>query len=252
MTDNPVRHAVTRIRRERRRRNLVVDSIEMLSPTMKRIHLTGAELADFDSASPDDHVKLFFPDAAGDRAMRDYTPRAFDIAARRLTIDFALHDAGPATRWAIDAAPGDPLSIGGPQGSAVVADDFDWYLLVGDETALPSIGRRLEELRPGVPVIVVALVDTPEDRFALPARDGLTVDWNDRTSGADDGAILIGALDRLSFPAGEGYVWIAAETGAARAVRTHVVDVLRHPREWVKAAGYWIRGESGSEKRIED
>ena len=76
--------------------------------------------------------------------MRDYTPRAFDAAGNRLTIDFALHDAGPATAWALNARPGETLLIGGPRGSTVVPDDFDFYLLAGDETALPSIGRRLE------------------------------------------------------------------------------------------------------------
>ena len=32
--------------------------------------------------------------------MRDYTPRRHDAAAGTLEIDFALHDAGPATQWA--------------------------------------------------------------------------------------------------------------------------------------------------------
>jgi NADPH-dependent ferric siderophore reductase len=31
--------------------------------------------------------------------------------------------------------------------ATVVADDFDWYLLIGNETALPAIGRWLGELR---------------------------------------------------------------------------------------------------------
>jgi NADPH-dependent ferric siderophore reductase len=32
---------------------------------------------------------------------------------------------------------GDRLDIGGPRGSAVVPDDFDWYLLIGDEARRP-------------------------------------------------------------------------------------------------------------------
>jgi NADPH-dependent ferric siderophore reductase len=219
---------------------------------MLRLHFTSPDLADFESAAPDDHVKLFVPDGMGGRAMRDYTPRSFDTSSCTLAIDFALHDAGPAMVWALGAAPGDTLHIGGPQGSNVVADDFDWYLLIGDETALPAIGRRLEELRANVPVIVLAAVDTPDDRLPLPARPALTVRWSCRSEGDDDVTRLTALLDTLSLPQGEGYVWIAGEGSVARALRIHVVERLGHPREWVKAAGYWTVGVADSHERIGD
>ena len=41
--------------------------------------------------------------------------------------------------------------------------DFDWWLLVGDETALPVIGRRIEELPAGTPVISLVSVTGPAD-----------------------------------------------------------------------------------------
>ncbi|HVK64734.1 MAG TPA: hypothetical protein VM694_09675 [Polyangium sp.] len=34
------------------------------------------------------------------------------------------------------------------RGSLVVPDDFDWYVFVSDESALPAIGRWIESLRP--------------------------------------------------------------------------------------------------------
>jgi hypothetical protein len=33
--------------------------------------------------------------------------------------------------------------------------NFDWHLLIGDESALPAIARRLEELQSGVPAVVL-------------------------------------------------------------------------------------------------
>ncbi len=251
MSVDAPRHQITRIRRERQRRSVTVTSSRLLSPHMLRIEFASPDLADFESAAPDDHIKLFVHDANG-MAMRDYTPRRFDPAAQTLTIDFALHEAGPATAWALSAKPGDRIQIGGPKGSTVIADDFDWYLLVGDETALPAIGRRLEELRPGVPVIVVAAIDAAEDRIDLPVRDGLTVHWAMRTDGGTDTTRVCALLDTIALPPGEGYAWIAAEAAVARAVRTHVVEVLGHPREWVKAAGYWTQGIADSHERIGD
>jgi NADPH-dependent ferric siderophore reductase len=252
-SDEGARHAVTRVRRETRRRVGTVAAVERLSPSMLRIWLEGEDFCDFESASPDDHVKLFFAVEGGEIARRDYTPRRFDVAVGRLAIDFALHEAGPATRWALGAKPGDTLEVGGPRGSAVLADDFDWYLLVGDETALPAIGRRLEALRDGVPVTVVALIDGEGDRIALADRAGLTIVWIERqATRGDDAARLVEALSALTLRPGDGYVWIAAEADAARAARTHMIDTLGHPRAWTKASGYWAKGEAGADKKIED
>lgn len=234
---------------------LTVARAEKLSAQMLRIHFTSPDLADFESAAPDDHIKLFLPGGGvenGRPAMRDYTPRAFDTAAGTLVIDFALHDAGPATAWAMAAGPGDMIQIGGPRGSAVVTDDFDWYLLIGDETAMPAIGRRLEELRPGVPVTAIVIVDTANDEINLSARSGLTVRWVYRENGSDDASRAIAALGEDPITSGDGYVWIAGESSMARAIRAHVIDDLGHPREWTKAAGYWTNGVADAHERIED
>ncbi|MBS7811289.1 siderophore-interacting protein [Roseococcus pinisoli] len=245
------RHAITRLRQETRRRVLTLATIEQLTPHMLRLGFVSPELHDFASAAPDDHVKLFFPTAEGS-CMRDYTPRRFDPAAGTLVLDFALHEAGPATRWAMKAKPGDALEIGGPRGSAVVADDFDWYLLIGDETALPAIGRRIEELRPGVPVTSFVLVPEAADAQHFSTAASWSGHWIARGASTEDGALLLAAIADFTLPPGDGFIWIAAEAQAARAVRHHVLETLGHPRAWVKTAGYWLRGVADAHERIED
>jgi NADPH-dependent ferric siderophore reductase len=159
-----MKHQIVRVRHDLRRRSLVVSWVAHISPGMLRIGLTGEDLAQFTSLAPDDHVKLFVPSDDGRIERRDYTPRRYDPQAGELTIDFAVHDAGPATRWAMRAKPGDRIEIGGPRGSVVVPADFDWWLLIGDETALPAIGRRLEELPAGCPVTsIVAVAGAQEE-----------------------------------------------------------------------------------------
>ncbi len=189
-------HRIERQRQEPKRRLLTVDSVTRLTPRMLRIAFASPELADFSSRAPDDHIKLFLPDPAnpGQQVMRDYTPRAFDAARKILTIDFAVHEAGPATAWALAAKPGDKLAIGGPKGSAIVADDFDYYLLIGDESALPAIGRRVEGLRSGVPVATIVVVDGPEEAQRLRDRGRLGSDLGFST----------GRTRRRRHPAAEG------------------------------------------------
>jgi len=257
------KHAVTRVRYEPRRRLLTVQSVQRLTPSMARITL-GGDLAGFVSSAYDDHVKVFFPlpgqsaptlpeqapngsvQAEGiERSPgRDYTPRRYDVGRNELVIDFALHDAGPATAWAAAAKPGQQLSIGGPRGSFVVPDDFDWYLFIGDETALPAIGRRLEELRTGVRAIVVAAVTGPEEEQTFESRADVEMIWVRRPlSRAEDSASLLDAVRALTLPKnGDGYAWAAGESQTAKLLRQHLVNERGFDKAWVKAAGYWKRG----------
>jgi NADPH-dependent ferric siderophore reductase len=243
------KHEITRVRHELRRRLLTVSAIEKLTPQMLRITLTSPDLHDFVSASYDDHVKLMFPGSDDTPVMREYTPRRFDNATNMLVIDFALHEAGPATQWAEAAKVGDTLQIGGPRGSAVLPDDFDWVVMIGDETALPAIGRRLEELRTDVPVVTFVIGDAQQ----IATKANWTPLWISRDGKSDDAALLRAALDKHVFPAGEGFVWIAAEANVARSLRSYVVETRGHPKAWTKAAGYWTRGQADtSVKSIED
>ena len=221
---------------------------------MLRLGFTSSDLHDFVSPSHDDHIKLFFPGGdtdAGKTCMRDFTPRRFDRNSRTLFIDFALHDAGPATQWATSARVGDVLQIGGPRGSTVVPDDFDWYWLIGDETALPAIGRRVEELRAGVPVSTFVLTEAGET-YDVHTKAVWTPHWITRNASSDDTSLLRAALASHALPKGEGFVWIAAEASIAREMRSTIVDDLGHPRQWTKAAGYWKRGQADTHEKIED
>jgi NADPH-dependent ferric siderophore reductase len=249
------RHRIERVRREPKRRRLTVAQTLALTPKMLRIEFVSPELAGFASFAPDDHIKVFVADpfSPTGSVMRDYTPRAFDAARNALTIDFALHDAGPATAWALQAKPGDTLEIGGPRGSIVIADDFDYYLLIGDETALPAIGRRVEELRPGVDVTTIVVVDSERDIQRFDTKANWRPIWVTRAGqAAEDGALLGQALAAWTAPRGDGYVWIGAEARAAKALKTEMLEKRGHPAAWLKASGYWVKGKAGeADKHLE-
>lgn len=248
----PMPHAITRHRHDTRRRIITVKDKTLVTPAMLRILFEGEELHDFVSMAPDDHVKLFIPGAADEPEKRDYTPRRFDPAARTLTIDFALHDAGPATRWAIDARPGDTLQIGGPRGSAVVSPTFAWWLLVGDETALPAIGRRVEEMPEGARVTTVIAVANKDDEQSFATRARHEAVWVHRPlARADDPAPLLTAIEALPYPDGDGFVWVGAEARVARAVRDHLT-ARGHPLGWMKASGYWRKGVADAKDQLDD
>jgi len=262
-----------RVRHETKTRLLQVRDVSQITPKMVRIVVAGDALAGFVSAAHDDHVKLFFPQPGQDKpvlptpspngpvypegaprpAARDYTPRRYDAAGNTLTIDFVVHGDGPATQWAAQARPGSFLGVGGPRGSFIVPDDFDWYLLAGDETALPAIGRRLEELPAGTrAMVVVEVADAAEEqRFDTRAR--LETYWLHR-DGAEPGnhLLLQRAIAELTLPPGEGYAWVAAEASVAKALRRHLVDVRGLRKDRVKSAAYWKHGAVAVHETYDD
>lgn len=259
--DNPSRF-VERVRHELKFRIATVESAEKISPKMIRITLKSDDFADFTSLAYDDHCKVFFPEPGksidvkpergpnglifpdGKRPeARDYTPRFYDNDAKTLTLDFVLHGDGPASTWAEAAKAGDSIGVGGPRGSFVVRGNFDWYLLVGDETALPAIGRRIEELPRDAKVIALIEIADMQEKQDLDAPADTEIIWLSR-DGAEPGPadLLLNAAKALTLPSGDGYIFIAGEAKMSKAIRSHFADGLGHNPDWIKAAGYWQLG----------
>ena len=251
---------VERVRHPIKMRLLTVKRITELSPSMRRITLTGKDLDGFISASFDDHVKLIVPDVQGGKpsmptvgdsglmfepgrpkpAMRDYTPRSYDPLTRELDIDFVLHHDGPATHWASRAEPGHSIGIGGPRGSFVIPMTFDWHLLIGDETALPAIGRRLEEFPPETRAIAVIKTGSDDARIKLDSQCELQMHWVSDTSHATlDMDALETTVRRLDLPQGEGFIWAAGEYSTIKAIRQHLVDDRGIDKSRIRASSYW-------------
>ena len=244
--------SIHRVSHEIKRRKLQVLRVTDLTSRMRRITLHGPELTGFISLGTDDHVKLLFattpeeqaaldnfvpgPNASdGPRpAMRDYTPRRYDAESGELDIDFVLHGDGPAATWAAQAQAGQFLYIAGPRGSMIVPDMFDSYLLIGDETALPAIARRLEELAGNRRALVVVEIEDNAERQELASKALVEVIWVVR--GEQD---LLDVTRQLTLPEGDLYAWVATESSLSRKVRRVLLDEFKLDEAAVKAAGYW-------------
>ncbi len=241
-----------RIRHPLQQRNLTVARVERLTPHMIRLTLEGEALMDFTSLAPDDHLKLIVPGIGGTPERRDFTPRDFDAEAGVLLIDVFDHPHGPAAAWARDLKPGDSAQIAGPRGSAVLVGDIAHWILIGDETALPAIGRRLEHLPDHVTVTSIVAVPGAEDEQAFATRARHCAHWIHRPiARAADPLLYLDLVDTLNLPQ-RTYVWIAAEGGVARALRDRFLS-MGHDRLWLKSSGYWVAGKADSSiKTIDD
>ncbi|WP_299518904.1 siderophore-interacting protein [uncultured Serinicoccus sp.] len=186
------------------------------------------------------------PEGVEQPVARDYTVRAVDDGpdGQDLALDFVVHGSGPASTWARDASPGDTVGLLGPRGSMTEPSGAARYLCLGDETAIPALGRWLEEAPATAPLEVVVQVPGPESVIDLPARDGATVTWLVGTGESD----LADHLHGLDPPPGPGdYVWAAGEARAMvavrRAAREHGIGA--DGESALHVDGYWRRGVAG-------
>jgi NADPH-dependent ferric siderophore reductase len=249
---------------------------EQVTPHMVRVVLGGSG---FDTFTPseftDSYVKLVViaddDDVAGllrpltldsfaalpvakQPVVRTLTVRRADPAAREIAIDVVVHgEHGAAGQWAATAEPGQPVYLMGPSGAYAPDPAADWYLLAGDESALPAISVALEALPANAIGQVFIETAEPGDEIPLTAPDGVQVDWIYRGGRADlvgedragDHAPLIEAVKSAPWLPGQVQVFIHGE---AQAVMHNLRPYIRKDREvaakWASISGYWRRGRT--------
>jgi NADPH-dependent ferric siderophore reductase len=241
---------------------------ERLTPHMIRIVAGGEGLAAFQpNEFTDAYVKVIFPvagvtypepfDLTAIRAdlpreqwprVRSYTVRYYDPHAGELALDFVYHgDEGLAGPWAFAARPGDELLLAGPGGAYAPDDEADWHLLVGDESALPAIAASLEAVPAGAPARVFIEVADEAEEQVLATKADAQIRWLHRSAGAD----LVGAVRELPFPPGIVQAFVHGEAGFVRQLRRHLLDERGVRKDLLSISGYWRRGATDEEWRVE-
>ncbi|MER0240510.1 siderophore-interacting protein [Streptomyces sp. HSW2009] len=226
-----------------------------------RVTLGGPGTAGFEAHSPDEHVKLLFPEPDGTLRLpepnglvlnwprpsptsREYTVRRYDPATGEIDIDVAPHEGGLASAWAERARPGDVIHVAGPPGGLIVPHSYDRYLLAGDITALPALARWLEELPATARGWAFVEVADATQQIPLTAPAGIEVHWlhrGERPPGTGDA--LARAVTAVTVPPGERlYLWAAGEAGQIKPLRRWARDVLGLDRADHDITGYWKRG----------
>ncbi|MDO5083086.1 MAG: SIP domain-containing protein [Arachnia propionica] len=253
-------------------RELEVLRVSDVTPGMRRVTLGGegltAHVADngfevgaFRSDGFDDEFKLFFthPDLTepllptqGDGRLvwphdeklwfRTYTVRRFDPVAGEVDVDFVRHGVGVASTWAGRVQPGERIHVAGPKSSAGHPEGVDWTLVAGDETALPAIGRWLEQWPDGARGQVFIEVAEDSHRQDLVVPDGVEVTWLSR-HGAAPGTtdLLFDAIRAADWWPGSVFAWVAGETLTLTPIRRWLRNEKQLGRDAVEVTGYWRR-----------
>lgn len=193
----------------------VVNS-KRITPSMMRVTLGGAELAQFTPAGYDQWFRLFLPRPGQDMLhlptrtsglwyaeylttpkarrpwVRNYTVRAARPDLNEIDIDFVLHAEEPSGAPADGTAhhgsgPGAGFALTADRGMRVGILDqgvtyhprhpHDWTLLVTDESGLPAVAGICEALPEHVRGLAVLEVPTAEDKQQFRSPPGVEVRW---------------------------------------------------------------------------
>lgn len=249
-------------------REITVVSSTRISPHLQRVRFAADNLERF--AGNDFHVRLLlppqgrqprwpsvgadgllvWPSGADALTVRVYTIRAIDVEGGVFDVDFVLHPGGntPAATFAETARPGAVIGMIGPGGAGV--PDAANLLLLGDDTALPAIGRILDHIAPSTRADVFVEVDSPVDAIPLAESDNIRVTWLYRQGREAGTAGLLSEALRKMDPASlppDTYVWAGCEFSDFRELRKIVRKEwgLKKDRQLIVA--YWRRGVQGED-----
>ena len=240
---------------------LIVQQSERITPNMQRITFGGAGLSGFPEDIASAYLKVSFPSkgSAADRlpdresaAVRSYTVRSYDSSTGELEMDFVVHhDAGPASAWAEQASPGDKLSAGGPGPKKLLTLAGDWYLVVGDMSALPAIGANLAHLpQDAIGYALIEILDDA-DRQDLAVPANLDVIWLVNPDPTRSVEVVTSAVRSLRWLDGQCEAWVAGELNTVRAIRTWLKNECGMSRKHMYASSYWQLGRSDEQHRVE-
>lgn len=242
-----------------------VSAVVDLTPTMRRVTLTGPDLADYPVLGDDHYVRVLFPKPGQDEPvlpptakwypellhmdkairpdLRNYTLRAVRPEQAEVDIDFAVHEeGGPACTWVLQAQPGHVIGLI-EQGVIFSPDhEADHLLLVADDTGLPAVHGLVANLPDGLATTIVVEVTTEADHQDV----GREVTWLHRGDPHTKPGVLalahVAALPSLTT--GRGQAWLAGESSMTTGIRRHLVKERGYAKDDVSFTGYFKHGRA--------
>lgn len=244
-------------------RYIYVQKSEQLSPHLQRIYFASDDFSDFPTDQNGAHIKLFFPDEIHLKPLlphrneqgkvvwpegkkpitRTYTIRDFLKAEKLLIVDFVRHaDFGVAADWAVHAQIGDTLGLAGPGGPERFNLNANYWIFIGDLSALPMIASSLEQLAEDANGQIWIEIEHEADQIQLIHPKAMQLNWI--MKGQDNEREIIKSLTHLDWTSNDISISLAGENSRVVSLRKLFRNEYKVPKSQLYAVPYWKIGET--------
>src|SRR5699024_9761683 len=199
--------------------------------------------------------------------MRTYTARYVRREACEVDVDFVTHGTeGPASRFALEAEPGERLVIVGAYADHPEADTqgLAWrhhgasaVLLVGDETAQPAIANILRSLPAQVTGAAFVEIPSPGDAMEMDTAAEVAVTYLPRSAADERGALLTSSVLDWADARAESQADAATSGTSAQATETSAAGTsaigavaAEDDATTTETGILWEEGAEGSDLRV--
>lgn len=188
--------------------------------------------------------RILWPSGGDALTSRVYSIRSVEPARNILTMDIVVHGQGnsPGACFAREARAGDVVGVMGPGGDG--RPEAANLLLLGDETALPTIARMLEGLPSTSSADVFVEVQDESDEQTLASNASVRIRWLHRHGVEAGRSDLLGRALREKIAAegrGGRFVWAGCERGQAEGLRKILREHSSTKSDDHRIIGFWTR-----------
>ncbi|WP_353145262.1 siderophore-interacting protein [Chryseobacterium sp.] len=199
----------------------------------------------------DENHQWVYPPKELAPAIRTYTHRGIDLEKNELIIDFVDHgDGGPASKWVREAEADSKLGVMMRLDGKELYPEANWYLLVGDATAIPVISAILETLPATAKGVCIIEVHGKEDEQQLKTQADIEFKWLYNSQPQISSGIA-DIVRNIEIPETAKFGYIACEFSSVKEIRTY----LRKEKNWTSqelyAYSYWKAGSAENESQAD-
>ncbi|MBS7823721.1 NADPH-dependent ferric siderophore reductase [Wohlfahrtiimonas chitiniclastica] len=184
--------------------------------------------------------------------VRTYTHRAFDLDAKELCVDFAVHEGeSVACQWALNAKIGDEVGLAMKLTEQTLIQPAKDYLFVTDMTGIPVVAALVSQLPKDVNVTVLTEVlgevDIHPEHYQTDAN--LTLHWRTNFYPQNGSTLFEDALPMIEDLNSHHFVHVTAEFNTVKKFRDHLRKTLGYTKDEFYGCAYWQIGKKEHEER---
>ncbi|MEI6710122.1 MAG: siderophore-interacting protein [Actinomycetota bacterium] len=224
-----------------------VQSVATLSPSLAAVTLSVPDIAI--AGVPGNDVMISIAKLDGSLARRRYSVRSTNAEESTVTFWVTTHHDGLASEWLRSATPGAQTDLVGPRGKIVLDPLADWYLFVGEISALGAFYNLAEAIE--IPGKAIFIVEVPEATDIVTTSfdpglgvTGIFIERQGRAPSDAEG--ILRGLAAFEFPEGHGHAYLFGEFSQIKAAKLALLD-RGLTEDQISSKAFWRQGKANQD-----